>query len=74
MLVIAGARQIFHKNFFSFFFIRKTSPGSEKKNFILKNLPGDCNILVDFICDPFPFDHEGLFEGTIAWTELLVSV
>jgi hypothetical protein len=39
---IAGARQIFHKNFF-FLFTRKTSPGSEKKNFILKNLPGDCN-------------------------------
>jgi hypothetical protein len=39
---IAGARQIFHKNFFSFL-QRKTSPGSEKKNFILKNLPGDCN-------------------------------
>jgi hypothetical protein len=30
---IASARQIFHKNFFSFFFIRKTSPGSEKKYF-----------------------------------------
>jgi hypothetical protein len=30
---IAAARQIFHKNFFSFlFFITKTSPGSEKKN------------------------------------------
>jgi hypothetical protein len=40
---IADARQIFHKNFF-LFFTRKTSPGSEKKNFILKNLTGDCNI------------------------------
>jgi hypothetical protein len=29
-LTIADARQIFHKNFFSFF-VRKTSPGSEKK-------------------------------------------
>jgi hypothetical protein len=34
---IAGAPQIFIKTFF--FFIRKTSPGSEKKNFILKILP-----------------------------------
>jgi hypothetical protein len=27
----------------TFLFLRKISPGSEKKNFILKNLPGICN-------------------------------
>jgi hypothetical protein len=42
-LNIAGAWQIFHKNFFFCSFLRKPSPRSEKKNFILKNLPGDCN-------------------------------
>jgi hypothetical protein len=41
--IIAGARQIFHKNFF-FLFYKENFPGSEKKNFILKNLGGDCNI------------------------------
>jgi hypothetical protein len=41
---IAGARQIFHKNFFFSSFYKETSLGSEKKNIILKNLPGDCNI------------------------------
>jgi hypothetical protein len=46
--IIAGAPQIFHKNFF-FFFIRKTSPGSEKNNFILKNLPGICNSIIRII-------------------------
>jgi hypothetical protein len=34
-VIIAGARQIFHKNFF-FFFVRKNSPGSEKKLYFEK--------------------------------------
>jgi hypothetical protein len=40
---IAGARQIFQKKNFCFIFIRKTSPGSEKKKVFMKNLPGDSN-------------------------------
>jgi hypothetical protein len=38
-MTIAGARQIFHKNFF-FFFIRKTSPGSEKKKLYFEKFAG----------------------------------
>jgi hypothetical protein len=34
---IADARQIFHKNCFFLFFLRKTSPGSEKKKVFIIN-------------------------------------
>jgi hypothetical protein len=40
---IAGARQIFQKNFFFSFLQGKLPQEVKKKNFILKNLPGDCN-------------------------------
>jgi hypothetical protein len=42
-MILLAPGKFFIKTFF-LIFIRKTSPGSEKKNFILKNLPGDCNI------------------------------
>jgi hypothetical protein len=36
----------FSEKTFFFFFIRKTSPGSEKKKVFMKNLPGASNILL----------------------------
>jgi hypothetical protein len=43
MINIAGARQIFYKNFFFSFLQGKLPQEVKKKNFILKNLRGDCN-------------------------------
>jgi hypothetical protein len=41
--------KFFIKTFFFLFYKENTSPGSEKKNFILKNLRGDCNIIIIII-------------------------
>jgi hypothetical protein len=49
IMVIAGARQIFQKKLFLIIFIRKTSPGSEKKKFFMKNLPSASNNINTFI-------------------------
>jgi hypothetical protein len=42
LIILLAPGKFFIKTFF-FLFYKENFPGSEKKNFILKKLPGDCN-------------------------------